>query len=155
MTSPNELSLMQSDGSAFAIHPLWLRERCQDAASVDRNTRQRLYDPSDLDLEMALLAVSEPSSGQFHLRFSDGHEADFSAAELLAEASLRPGDADCLAPQLWNSTLPDLPRAMWHDATTEAELLAWLTPFLRFGFIILSGVPSERGAILKVAAAFG
>jgi hypothetical protein len=64
MTSRNELSLMRSDGSAFAIHAPWLRERCQDAASVDRNTRQRRYDPSDLDLDMALLAVSEPASGR-------------------------------------------------------------------------------------------
>jgi gamma-butyrobetaine dioxygenase len=154
-TAPNELSLVRSDGAAIAIHPLWLRERCQDAASIDRITRQRLYDPSDLDLDLALLAVTEAASGQFHLRFSDGHEADFSGAEILAEAALAPGDADCLAPQLWDATLSELPRAKWHDAPADAELLGWLTQFLRYGFIILSGVPTERGTILKAAAAFG
>jgi gamma-butyrobetaine dioxygenase len=155
MTSPNELSLKKSDGSAFAIHPLWLRERCQDAASIDRTTRQRLYDPSDLDLEVALTAVSESSPGQFHLRFSDGHEAQFSAAEILAEAALDPGDADYPRPQLWSAALTDLPRALWREAPSDAELFEWLTQFLRLGFIILSGVPAERGTVLKVAAALG
>jgi len=150
-----ELSLSKSDGSAFAIHPLWLRERCQDVASIDRNTRQRLYDPSDLDLDLALVAVSEPAPGQFHLRFSDGHEADFSAAEILAEAALEPGDFDSLTPRLWNAELSELPRAKWRAQPDDAELFEWVRQFLRLGFIILSGVPAERGAILKVAAVFG
>ena len=63
ITSPSELSLQRADGSAFAIHPLWLRERCQDEASIDRATRQRLYDPSDLDVDLALTAVSETAPG--------------------------------------------------------------------------------------------
>jgi gamma-butyrobetaine dioxygenase len=155
LTSPTELSLRKSDGSAFAIHPLWLRECCQDAASIDRNTRQRLYDPSDLDLDVPLAAVSESPPGQFHVRFSDGHEAHFSAAESFAEAALDPGDADCPAPQLWSAALTDLPRALWREAPSDAELFEWLTQFLRLRFIILTGVPAERGAILKVAAAFG
>jgi hypothetical protein len=61
MTSRNELSRTRSDGSAFAIHPLWLREQCQDAARINRSTRRRLYAPSDLDLEPALVAVSAPA----------------------------------------------------------------------------------------------
>jgi len=61
MTSRNELSRTRSDGSAFAIHPLWLREQCQDAARINRSTRRRLYAPADLDLEPALVAVSAPA----------------------------------------------------------------------------------------------
>jgi gamma-butyrobetaine dioxygenase len=155
VTAPNKLSLVKSDGSEFAIHPLWLRERCQDAASIDRNTRQRLYDPSDLDLDLALLAVSEPASGRYRLQFSDGHEAEFSAAEILAEAALAPGDPDCPQPELWDATLPERPRAIWQEKPTDAELSGWLSEFLRWGFIIFAGVPAERGAILKVASAFG
>jgi len=155
ITSPSELSLMRADGSGFAIHPLWLRERCQDAASIDRTTRQRLYDPSDLDLDLLLTGVSEAAPGHFHLRFSDGHEAEFRAAEILAEAALAPGDPDCPPPELWSSALTDVPRAQWRDSPGEAELFEWVTQFLRRGFILLSGVPAEEGAILKVAATFG
>ncbi len=155
ITSPNELSLERSDGSAIAIHPLWLRERCQDAASIDCNTRQRLYDPSDLDLDLALTAVSEPKPEHFRVRFSDGHEADFSAAQILAEAALEPGDSDCLTAKLWSAALTDLPRAKWRSQPDDAELFHWVTQFLRMGFIILSDVPAEPAAVLKVAAAFG
>ena len=49
ITAPNELSLVGEDGSALALHPLWLRERCKDAASMDLKTQQRLQDPSDFD----------------------------------------------------------------------------------------------------------
>lgn len=155
ITSPSELSVQKADGSAFAIHPMWLRERCQDAACVDRATRQRLYDPSDLDLDVGLTAVSEPAPGRLHVRFSDGHEAEFSAAEILAEASLEPGDADCPALQLWNGTLTQLPRAQWRAQPSDAELFGGVSQFLRWGFIIFSGVVTEPGAILKVAARFG
>lgn len=155
ITSPNELSIKRDDGSAIAIHPLWLRERCQDAASIDLNTRQRLYDPSDLDLDLALAAVSEPWPGHFRLRFSDGHEADFSAADILAEAALCAGESDCLAPELWSAELIDLPRAKWREKPDGAELFNWIAQFLRMGFIILSDVPAEPGAVLEVAAIFG
>lgn len=155
ITSPSELSVQKGDGSAFAIHPMWLRERCQDARCVDRATRQRLYDPSDLDPNLGLSAVSEPAPGRLHVRFSDGHEAEFSAAEILAEACLAPGDADCPPLQLWDGTLTQLPRAQWRAQPSSAELFEWVAQFLRWGFIIFNGVPTEQGAILQVAAKFG
>jgi hypothetical protein len=34
----------------------------------------------------------------------------------------------------------------------DAELFEWVTQFLRLGFIILSGLPAEEGAILKLSA---
>jgi gamma-butyrobetaine dioxygenase len=155
ITSPRELSVQKGDGSAFVIHPMWLRERCQDAQCVDRATRQRLYDPSDLDPNLGLTAVSEPAPGRLHVRFSDGHEAEFSAAEILAEASLAPGDADCPPLQLWDGAFTQLPRARWRAQPSGAELFEWVSQFLRWGFIIFSSVPTEQGAILNVAAKFG
>ena len=35
LTGPTELTLVQADGSEHAVHPLWLRERCRDAATMD------------------------------------------------------------------------------------------------------------------------
>lgn len=155
VTSSTELAITKSDGSVVAIHPLWLRERCQDALSIDRGTRQRLYDPSDLDLEIALADIHERSPGEYRVRFSDGHEADFSAAQILAEAALEPGDADCVAPELWDAALMSLPRGTWRAAASDAEHFAWLEQFLRFGFIIFCGVPTERQELFKIAETFG
>ena len=152
---PAELLLERADGSRSSIHPLWLRERCKDSATIDLKTQQRLQDPSDFDPELKLMAVSQPSAGIYRVRFSDGHEGSFNAEELLAEAALAPGDHDCPAPRLWDGTLQDLPRTRWRAEPSEAELASWLEPFLTLGFVIFEGVPSEPGMVLKVGATFG
>ncbi len=153
--APAQVILEGENGEGFAVHPIWLRERCQDAASMDRLTGQRLHDPSDLDLNLELTAVSEPAPGRLHVRFSDGHEAEFLAAELLAEAALPPGRHDCPDEILWDGSLRELPRAQWRSDPDDALLGDWTRRFLQFGFIVFSGVPAQPNEVLKVAATFG
>jgi len=155
ITAANVLSLCGGDGGRFRIHPIWLRERCQDPESLDLKTGQRLHDPSDLPLDLALVAVSEPESGRYHIRFSDGHEADFSGAEILREYALAPGAHDTPPLRAWDGTLTALPRAHWPDQAVDAARLETLELFLRYGFVILDGVPTAAGTVLEVARAFG
>jgi gamma-butyrobetaine dioxygenase len=152
---PSELTLVLADGSERALHPLWLRERCQDAASMDLKTQQRLQDPSDFDPDLRLLTVSQSAPGTFRVTFSDGHEASFRAEDILAEAALAPNSHDCPAPRSWDGTLADLPRVRWRADPAESELLSWLEPFLTLGFVILEGVPTVADTVLKVARTFG
>lgn len=154
-TAPRSLSVEADNGEHFAIHPIWLRERCQDAANLDSRTGQRWHDPSDLPLDLQLTAVTAMSPGRFHVHFSDGHEADFMAVDLLREFLLPPGDHDIPAPQLWDSSLQPLPRAKWHEHENQEPQAEWLEAFLRFGFLILEGVPTAPRSILKVARTFG
>jgi gamma-butyrobetaine dioxygenase len=155
ITAANEISIELSKGNRFPIHPLWLRERCQDAKSLDLRTGQRLEDPSDLDLQLGLTSVTEVEPGRYRIRFTDGHEADFLAHEILAEAALPPGDHDCPAARLWDGTLSDMRRAAWTDTPTDELKAAWLTRFLELGFIIFTGVPTESKTVLQAASAFG
>ena len=155
VSAANELTIEYGDGRRYAIHPLWLRERCQDAATIDVRTGQRLADPSDLDLQLTLTAVARFASGRLHVRFSDGHRSDFLEQDILAEAALPPGDHDLPAPRLWDAKLALGERARWSEQPGEAELSAWVAQFLELGFIIFSGVPSEPGAVLRVGSAFG
>jgi gamma-butyrobetaine dioxygenase len=155
ITAPNELIIDDGNGRRFGIHPIWLRERCQDPLSIDLHTGQRLSDPSDLDLDLRFEAVSEPAQGRLHVRFSDGHEADFAARDILAEAAMPPGAHDVPPATLWTGALDSLPRATWNASPTDADLTAWLDAFLRYGFIIFSGVPAEHHAVLEVATMFG
>jgi len=155
MTSATELSVELEDGRRFALHPIWLRERCQDAASLDRRTGQRLSDPSDIDLGLTVTAVAPARAGGFRVLFSDGHESEFRTHELLAEAALAPGAEEIPPLRLWDGSLEPLPRARWSPAPSARELGEWLQAFLELGFLILTGVPAEPRAVLRVAATFG
>ena len=155
ITGSNELSIELARGNRFAIHPLWLRERCQDSKSIDLRTGQRLEDPSDLDLQLGLTSVTEVETGRYRIRFTDGHEADFLAREILAEALLPPGDHACPPVRLWDGTLGEVPRAAWVARPSDELKAAWLQPFLELGFIIFTGVPTESKTVLQVGSAFG
>jgi gamma-butyrobetaine dioxygenase len=151
--TPARIEIERRDGSREAIHPLWLRERCASSASMDQATGQRLYNPSDLDPALSLTAVSETGS-EVVVRFSDGHESRFSRGNILAEAALGVHADGLPSPLAWTSGLAPLPRHVWR-AEAGTERLAMVEDFLRYGFIILSGVPSRDHAILDVARAFG
>ena len=153
--SPSQLSVEDAGGHRMGIHPIWLRERCQDAESMDLLTGQRLQDPSDLDLNLSIVALTETGPGRLRVEFSDGHEADFAAGDILAEAALPAGEHDVPAFECWTGTLEHLPRAEWRSNPSDADLESWLEPFLKFGFVIFSGVPAEHHAVLQAALAFG
>lgn len=155
IAGPTELVLERADGRSEPLHPLWLRERCSDAASIDLRTQQRLQDPSDFDPSLRLTAVSQPAPGIFQVTFSDGHQASFTAADILEEAALAAGSHDIPAARLWDGSLTELPRARWCAEPADAELASWLESFLSFGFIVFEGVPTEPGTVLKVGAQFG
>jgi len=153
--SPTLLTVRLGDGESYAVHPLWLRERSPDASSMDPLTGQRLHDPSDLDLDLRVVSVEESAPGQFKIKFSDGHQTQFAASEILAEAALPPGDQDCPAVTVWDGKLRELPRAVWRDRPTNADLLDWSERFLQYGFIIFSGVPCVDKEVLQAASVFG
>ncbi|HUN76967.1 MAG TPA: TauD/TfdA family dioxygenase [Steroidobacteraceae bacterium] len=155
ITKANELAIEDHGGRPLAIHPLWLRERSREARVYDAHTAQRLYDPSDLDLQLTITELSEPRPGYYQVRFSDGHAAMFSAQQILAEAAMAACPDDVPAVQLWDGGFKLPPRTPWTRSPTNAQLAAWLEEFLRLGFIVFTDVPTQPGTVLEVAAAFG
>jgi gamma-butyrobetaine dioxygenase len=154
-SSPNELTIELANGERFALHPIWLRERCRDGKSMDLRTEQRLHDPSDLDLQLSLIAVAEPEAGRFRIRFSDGHEAEFLSRDILAEAALPLGSFDLPLPRLWNAATGQVRRFSWGSKPDDAKLNEWLVQFLELGFIVFTGVPTRAQTIFEVAETFG
>lgn len=37
------------NGQHYPLPALWLRERCQDSENLDKTTKQRFFDPHQLD----------------------------------------------------------------------------------------------------------
>jgi gamma-butyrobetaine dioxygenase len=142
------------DNPPFSIHALWLRERCRDAASLDAQTEQRLYNPSDLDPAPQIAQVTRTKEGAFLVSFRDGAIACLTAAQILAEL---PASADQVLPTpcRWTTSLPLPPSFDWRACHGEAAQLAALHDFLLHGYIILHNVPSRSGAVLEVARHFG
>ena len=153
--SARELAVELDGGQRFTLHPIWLRERCRDARSMDLRTGQRLHDPSDLDPDLSITSVSEPESGLYRIRFSDGHEADLVGRQLLEEAALAPADHDIPAPVFWDATTGQVRRFDWTATPDDAQLHEWLRRFLEAGFIVFGGVPVRPGSLLSVGATFG
>jgi gamma-butyrobetaine dioxygenase len=81
----NAFALAGADGQTLRIHPLWLRERCTDAASMDSTTGQRLQNPADLAAHPVIESVRQSADGAYHIRFTDGAHGRFTTASLLAE----------------------------------------------------------------------
>jgi gamma-butyrobetaine dioxygenase len=153
--SARELAVEFDGGQRFALHPIWLRERCRDARSMDLRTGQRFHDPSDLDPDLSITSVSEPESGLYRIRFSDGHEADLVGRQLLEEVALAPADHDVPAPRLWDATTGEVRRFGWTAKPDDAQLHEWLRQFLEAGFIVFSGVPVRPGSLFGVGRMFG
>jgi gamma-butyrobetaine dioxygenase len=149
-----QLAVDRPGAAPFPIHPLWLRERSADPASLDARTGQRLYNPSDLDPDLSVLSARPAGAGWFEVAFSDGGRGAFQADRILAELGPVADDATP-ALQPWTASLNDAPVFDWNDAPGEAELFAMVEQFLTLGFIILKGVPREEGAVLRAARAFG
>jgi gamma-butyrobetaine dioxygenase len=149
------LAIEDETGARFEIHPRWLRERCQGEASIDQRTGQRLFNPSDLAPDLAIIEVEETAPGLLRVAFSDGHVSVFAAEAVLAEAR-RPADDDFTpTPEPWTATLSPLPRAHWAETADPPALRAMLAQYLRLGFLILDGVPTAPGSVLAVARRFG
>ncbi len=149
------LRLHGADGSAVDLHPLWLRERCRSESSVDQRTGQRFYNPSDLDPDLSITAIREAAPDLYVVTFSDRVVSHFDAAELIAEAGLKPG-ADGL-PELtaWDATLKPFPEARWQAQPDDALKRDIVTKFLRYGFVILHNVPTADKSLFQVAETFG
>jgi gamma-butyrobetaine dioxygenase len=149
------LAAQWPDGARIPIHPIWLRERSGAASEVDPGTGQRLYDPSDLPLDLAVRAVKDLGRGRLRISFSDGHEAVFDATALAREIALPAGDHDVPERTLWTGELTNLPWRSWEDQPSDETKFDWVTTFLKYGFILFKGVPSKDRSVTRVAKVFG
>jgi gamma-butyrobetaine dioxygenase len=150
-----ELVAHMLDGTDLPIHPIWLRERSEHPGAMDATTRQRLHDPSDLPLDLAVTGITDQGDNRLEIQFSDGHAAIYDMAAICAEIALPPGDHDLPPVRAWAGDLDIVPKFVWSETPSDAEKFEWVTAFLEFGFVVFSGVPSTDRSVNRVGEAFG
>lgn len=144
---------LSADGSDTTLSALLLREKSQDAASVDHCTQQRLFDSHLLNIDLQITAIESLADGTFRISFSDGHTSVYDPLKLLDELQETHAFPITIS---WNSTLNvSQIRHDWRDMDNDSAFGAALESYLRYGFIVLHDVPTLPEKILEVAGKFG
>ena len=150
------LNVSWADGKGFTFHPVWLRERSPDTDTIDPATGQRKIDAGLLPLELRINAAERTGNAAIRLKFSDGTVGIFNADDL--RAAIEPvTEYDLLgAKELWDAKRHDIPRhALAGLETSTAGLLALLNDLARNGFVVVTGVPTEKNGLLQFAGLIG
>jgi len=72
-------------GQLKTLHPILLRERLIDPQSLDEQTHQRLYEPTDIDSKINISSAQIRASDKLELTFSDGFRSSVSLPQILTE----------------------------------------------------------------------
>jgi gamma-butyrobetaine dioxygenase len=145
--------LAQAGAGTVELPALWLRERCQDPASLDSDTQQRLFDPHRLPEDLTLVQVTAAGENRVRLSFSDGYSGEYELTRLVAEYARGEGLPEQIP---WRSDLKL--QALSIDGRrleSDAVRLVAVRTFLTYGFIIIQNLATDPERILEVARRFG
>jgi len=158
----NAVELTWSDGTTARFHALWLRDNAPDPATRSAGNGQRLITVLDIPPETRLVAATVTAGGDLQGEFApEGKSITFAAGWLRAQRYDRPAGRErgWTEPPIerWDAALE------WRSGTVDyasarsapAALARWLGAVERHGFALMTGVPTESGALCAVAELFG
>ncbi len=144
----------ENNGLKKEIHPFWLRERVNDENFVDKETQQRLFDPTKLkeNIEIKNLNLSD----QFlEVSFNDGVKTKLTIQSILKEFS-NTNDIKFIDRIEWDSSLTDLNYLEFKEDMFEKKTMyETLINFYKYGFVIFKKVPIRDNFIVKFANSIG
>lgn len=149
----NRLVFAATDRS-IELHPIWLRERTKEEGAVDPLTKQRLYDPADIDPAISASHV-EANGTSSTITWSDGHVQRVDHDVIAAELHWTPFPEDLPALQAWAAEPQPFPRFDWTDDDDDDTVLAALEAFWTYGFVVFSNASTEPGSLEQIAGRFG
>lgn len=148
-------------GQTRRFHALWLRDNAPDPATRSTGNGQRLITLLDIPRETRV-ARAEWVEGRLSVRFEpEGKQVAFDSDWLAANAYDRPAPG---APgwtgsdiELWDSGLSRrIPTETLGAVRGDRQARRrWLEAVRRYGFAVLSQVPTHSGAVCEVAELFG
>ena len=134
------------------IHPLWLRERARLTNLHDKNTDQRLYDPSELSANLKIKKASI-SNGHLNVNFNDGIKFGYEIKELFYELNK---SLPYEKPFLWSSKLKRRPTITYREHMSDTvTMYDLLQNFYKYGFVLIKNTPVDENFLVKFANSIG
>jgi len=150
----NNKVYLDNDGEKKEIHPFWLRERVNGDRFVDTKTKQRLFDPTQIQENIKINDINL-SKDFLEVTFNDGASTKLSIQELIEEFSNN--DFIRLIKKVeWDSSLDDLNIFKFKENFFEKEeMYNALVSFYKYGFVIFKDVPTKDNFLINFANAIG
>jgi len=150
----NNKVYLDNDGEKKEIHPFWLRERVNGDKFVDTKTKQRLFDPTQIQENIKINDIIL-SKDFLEVTFNDGASTKLSIQELIEEFSNN--DFIKLIKKVeWDSSLDDLNIFEFKKNFFEKEeMYNALVSFYKYGFVIFKDVPTKDNFLINFANAIG
>jgi gamma-butyrobetaine dioxygenase len=152
------IRIVRSEGREMTFPAIWLRDNCLCPLCISPGNGQRLVDTADLPERPHADRLVVGDDALAIVWAPDGHESRYPVSWLAAHALDETGRAHRRPePVLWGPEIArNLPKADWSAVEKgPAEERALLDAFLRYGFAILSGVPTESGMVTRVGDRIG
>jgi gamma-butyrobetaine dioxygenase len=150
----NNKVYLDNDGEKKEIHPFWLRERVNGDKFVDTKTKQRLFDPTQIQENIKINDIIL-SKDFLEVTFNDGASTKLSIQELIGEFSNN--DFIKLIKKVeWDSSLDDLNIFEFKKNFFEKEeMYNALVSFYKYGFVIFKDVPTKDNFLINFANSIG
>jgi len=145
---------------AHDLHPLWLRHRSQEPGQIEMTSRQRLFTPLDVALDL-VVTDCQANGDALRVTFSDGHVAELDVAAIESALGWRQDDEQPPAPEAWTAPIEPFPYVDWSQigwSTDEQDthaVLAFLDAFYRHGYVVLRNTPTDEGTVRRVCDRIG
>jgi len=157
------VEIVWDNGSRARFHAVWLRDNALDDQTRSPINGQRMI--TLLDIPQNLTITNASITDEDCMRISIAPEnrvLDFPASWLNTYAYDKSG-GNRLAGwvnhdvETWDSTLQDrITAGEWQQVSSSREALGhWLAGVRKFGFAVLSGVPTGSGDLCQIADLFG
>ena len=144
----------ENQGLKKEIHPFWLRERVNGDSFVDKNTQQRLFDPTNIkgNIEINNLNLSKD---YLEVSFNDGAYTKLAIESIIKEFS-NINEVKFINKVEWDSSLKDFNNFEFKDNFfEEQEMYKALVNFYQYGFVIFKKVPTKNNFIVNFANSIG
>ena len=150
----NNKVFFESKGLKKEIHPFWLRERVNGENFVDKSTKQRLFDPTQLQENIKIKDLNL-SSDFLNVRFNDGTSTKISVIDIFKEFS-NINEIKQIEKMKWDSSFSEQNTFEFDENLFETdEMYKALINFYQYGFVIFKNVPTKDNFIVKFANSIG